>query len=171
MHHYLFDWGDTLMLDQPGQRGPMCDWPELRVTKNAVSTLSWLSRRAKCHLATNAKDSDEIQIRRALARGALDPFIDYVFCYRSTGHLKPSSKYFDSIIRRLSCAAAEITMIGDDLEIDVLGAMVCGLNAVWYNPKRAPVPDGIIAIEDLSELVSLAQQRRAPHVNRRPNSS
>ena len=26
--HFLFDWGDTLMVDIPGQTDPMCDWSE-----------------------------------------------------------------------------------------------------------------------------------------------
>jgi len=26
LHVYLFDWGDTLMVDFPGTPGKMCDW-------------------------------------------------------------------------------------------------------------------------------------------------
>ena len=161
MHHYLFDWGDTLMVDLPGQQGPMCDWPEVRVTRSAVATLSQLSKQAKCHLATNARDSDEVRIRRALARGGLDQLIDRVFCYRSIGHPKPSIEYFDSVARELSADAGDMTMIGDDLQKDIVGARQCGLNAIWYNPGGASVPDGIVAITDLSELLGLAQQEGA----------
>ena len=158
MRHYLFDWGDTLMVDIPGQQGPMCDWPEVRVTRNAVATLSQLSRHTKCHLATNARDSDELRIRKALARGVLDQLIDRVFCYHSIGHPKPCMEYFDSIARELSTDAGDMTMIGDDLQKDIIGASKCGLKAIWYNPGGAPVPDGIIAIADLIELPGLVQQ-------------
>ena len=162
MHHYLFDWGDTLMVNLPGQQGPMCDWPELMVTRNAVATLSQLSRQAKCHLATNARDSDEIRIRKALARVSLDQLIDRVFCYRSIGYPKPSIEYFDSVAKELSTIAGDMTMVGDDLQTDIIGARQCGLKAIWYNPGGASVPDGIVAIADLSELLGLAQQESAP---------
>jgi hypothetical protein len=63
--HYIFDWGDTLMVDLPGQNGPMCDWPEIEVVAGATECLSALSKFAKCHVATNALNSNESQIRAA----------------------------------------------------------------------------------------------------------
>lgn len=158
MHHYLFDWGDTLMADLPGQTGPMCDWTEVRVVANAALALSRLTELAKCHLATNAKDSDLQQIRKALTRGGLDQWIDQVFCFRSIGYLKPSAEYFKFIADKLRVAKHEMTLVGDDLGKDVLGASRFGINAIWYNPKKEMVPDGIVAIADLNELPDLAPQ-------------
>jgi hypothetical protein len=36
--HYLFDWGNTLMVDIKGQTGPMYKWDKIRYT--AVANLS-----------------------------------------------------------------------------------------------------------------------------------
>ena len=167
MHHYLFDWGDTLMVDQPGRPEPMCDWPEVQAVPNAVLALSQLTTFAKCHLATNAEASDQDQIRIALASVGLDNWIDRLFCFRSIGHRKPSAEFFGFVADSLSVAKSDMTMVGDGLEKDVLGAMQCGLNAIWYNPKRAAVPAGIVAIADLSELPSLAQRGHAPGASSR----
>ena len=54
---YLFDSGDTLMTNLPGQSGPMCDWPVVQLMPNALEALEQLSKSTPCHLATNARDS------------------------------------------------------------------------------------------------------------------
>ena len=159
MDHYLFDWGDTLMVNLPGQTGPMCDWPEVRRVRNARPALRELSRAARCHLATNAMDSDSTQIRRALARAGLDAWIDRVYCFRDLGFAKPSREYFESIVEDLGIGASRLTMVGDDLEKDVRGALRCDLRAVWYNCLGRETPAGIVSISDLGELPRLAALR------------
>jgi putative hydrolase of the HAD superfamily len=32
---YLFDWGDTLMVDRQDRAGEMCDWPEVEAVAGA----------------------------------------------------------------------------------------------------------------------------------------
>ena len=58
--HFLFDWGDTLMVDYPDEEGPMFKWPKVAVVEGAFELLYILSRRAECHVATNAEDSSQI---------------------------------------------------------------------------------------------------------------
>ena len=40
---YLFDWGDTLMVDFPNASGKMCDWVTVEAIIGANDTL------ASCH--------------------------------------------------------------------------------------------------------------------------
>lgn len=150
--HYLFDWGNTLMGDLPGQAGPMWEWPGIEAMPNALEALRRLSRRTPCHLATNARDSEPEQIREALRRVGLDGYISKIFCFRAVGHPKPSAQFFDHICRELNCAAADLVMVGDDLERDVMGAKEYGLGAVWYNPRSEPGPEGVKQIRDLMQL-------------------
>ncbi|TOF26880.1 hydrolase, partial [Vibrio parahaemolyticus] len=35
---YLFDWGDTLMIDFPDQIGKMCDWVNVQAVNGALQT-------------------------------------------------------------------------------------------------------------------------------------
>ncbi|MEK6212965.1 MAG: HAD family hydrolase, partial [Vibrio fluvialis] len=48
---YLFDWGDTLMVDNPSQTGKMCDWPSVEATPQALEALRMLSLHAEIYIA------------------------------------------------------------------------------------------------------------------------
>jgi len=153
MSIYLFDWGNTLMVDNPEFSGPMCDWPVLKATAGAVDTLAQLSIDNTCCLATNARDSNELQIRSALKRVGLAHYIAHIFCYKTTGFMKPEHAYFTAIKQRLGCSAEALIMVGDDLEKDILGAQACGLRAIWFNPTGCHAPTDCRSIKDLSELL------------------
>ncbi|MDP5039553.1 MAG: hypothetical protein NWQ26_01620 [Paraglaciecola sp.] len=47
--HYLFDWGNTLMVDNPNYSGPMCDWPRLDGLAGAKTYVERLSHQGQCH--------------------------------------------------------------------------------------------------------------------------
>lgn len=149
----LFDWGNTLMADLPGMRGPMCDWPDVALVEDAERVLKTLSSRFICHLATNAADSDSTQIRKALSRGGLSSSIQQIFCKATLNSDKGSAGYYDAIVECLSTDPSSIVMIGDSLDQDVLAALNHGLNAIWFNPSRRPVPEGIHAVNHLKQLI------------------
>lgn len=138
--HYLFDWGNTLMVDNPNYSGPMCDWPRLDVIAGAKTYVERLSQQGQCHLATNARDSGLNQIRQALQKAGLNAYIDQVFCYENLGCGKNDTHYFHAILRHLDVTASDVTMIGDSLENDIYPALSAGLKALWYNPHRHPIP-------------------------------
>ena len=77
---YLFDWGDTLMVDIPGQAGKMCDWPEVKTVDGAAETLARLSQSSRIYVATNAVESTPDDIERAFERVGLSQFISGYFC-------------------------------------------------------------------------------------------
>jgi FMN phosphatase YigB (HAD superfamily) len=156
--HFLFDWGDTLMADLEGHTGPMCDWAVVQAMPHAKETLVQLSKSVQCHLATNAKDSEAAQIRQALARVGLDSLITNIFCFRTVGHAKPSPEFFAYICQHLQVEPSELIMVGDDLRKDVMGALHNGLQAIWYNPKSFFYPADIHQINDLAELLPVAEQ-------------
>lgn len=149
----LFDWGDTLMrtLDYPG---PMCAWPEVEVIPGAAEALRELSGRAGIALATNAADSREEEIRKALARAGLDPFIERIFCFKSVGHKKSSPPFFAHVMEQLGLPAGRLVMVGDDFEQDVTAANAVGIQGVWFNEKshEVRVGAGHSTIHHLREL-------------------
>ncbi|MFT2092735.1 HAD family hydrolase [Paraglaciecola sp. 2405UD69-4] len=151
--HYLFDWGDTLMVDIPNQTGPMCHWPEVKVVPGAVACLERLSQQANCHLATNAADSSEAEIRLALTRAGLSGYLTHIFCRENLGVGKTDPSYYQKIVNKLGVNREQVIMVGDSLERDVLPAMDAGIQAIWFNHQRKQVPAKITAIEDLSYLV------------------
>lgn len=150
--HYLFDWGDTLMVDIPNQIGPMCDWPKVQVVEGALACLRRLSQHAYCHVATNAQDSSETQIRLALKRAGLSEYIKHVFCCENLSVGKTDPRYYPAIIAKLDVNPESITMVGDSLERDVHQALKAGLKAVWFNPKNQQMPADIVSISQLDLL-------------------
>lgn len=130
----LFDWGDTLMVDFPDQVGPMVFWSAVKAVPHAVETLKRLRASGLyIALATNAADSDEADIRAALARVGLDDLIDRVYCVRGVGHAKPSAAFFGFIKHDLGLPAADLIMVGDNYVVDVRGANNAGIRAVWLH--------------------------------------
>lgn len=109
---YLFDWGDTLMVDNPSQTGKMCDWPSVEATPQALEALRMLSLHAEIYIATNADDSSEEDIQRAFARVGLDEFIQGYFCKQTLGIAKGTPEFFERILDRLDAIAADVTMVG-----------------------------------------------------------
>lgn len=150
--HYLFDWGDTLMVDIPNQTGAMCDWPKVQVVEGALTCLRRLSQHAHCHVATNAQNSSETQIRLALKRAGLSEYIEHVFCCENLGVGKTDPRYYPAITAKLDVKPESITMVGDSLERDVQQALKAGLKAVWFNPKHHQMPADIVSISQLDLL-------------------
>ncbi len=131
----LFDWGDTLMrtFDYPG---PMASWPRVEALPGALEMLGALHGRVGIALATNAADSEEHEIRAALAMVGLDPFVERIFCFRSVGHKKASPPFFAHVRAELELSAQGLVMVGDDFEQDVLAAKAAGIRSIWFNARN-----------------------------------
>ncbi|NLG84527.1 MAG: HAD-IA family hydrolase [Firmicutes bacterium] len=125
------------MRDLPGFDGPMYTWPRVEALPHVKEVLVALRPDWILALATNAEASDEANIRKALARVDLDGLIEKIYCYRSIGHKKPSPYFFAYILNDLGMGPERVVMVGDDFEMDVLGANRCGIPAIWFN-ERAP---------------------------------
>ncbi len=156
----LFDWGDTLMSEDGPTDAPMADWPEVRAIDGAVAVLTALAARWPIAVATNASVSDHASIRRALARVGLDSLVREIFCHRDLGLKKSDPRFWDAVATRLGVARAQLLMIGDDLENDVLAPRRAGIPSLWLNWKRTPLPPGVTvpAIERLDQLPALLAQ-------------
>jgi putative hydrolase of the HAD superfamily len=155
--HYIFDWGDTLMVDLPGQVGPMCHWPEIKIVEGAAKCLAELSKVAKCYIATNAKNSNAVEIRKTFERAELSQFIEHIFCADTIGFSKPQAEYFRFIIEALDAPTSDILMVGDSLEKDISGARNVGIQAIWFNPGKLSVSSDVTAINQLIELVDYSE--------------
>ena len=59
---------------------------------------------------------------------------------RAIGAAKPDPIIFQAAARALDVAPGEVAHVGDDPELDVLGAQRAGMLAVWLNRGAAPWP-------------------------------
>lgn len=65
----------------------------------------------------------------------LDRFFVFQLGAREHGAAKPDAGIFLAACERLGCAPDEVLHIGDDAELDVIGAHRAGLRTVWINRR------------------------------------
>jgi FMN phosphatase YigB (HAD superfamily) len=150
----LFDWGDTVMRDNPALTVPMVEWQTIEVIEGIADVLAYLSSSGRrIVLATSAEISDESQIRGALARGGVDKHFSHIYCFKNT-HLPKGEAFYQHILKDLGIPAADTLMVGDHFEKDVQAANAVGLFAVWFNPKSDEVRKGdlYVTVHSMQEL-------------------
>ncbi|MGB8981543.1 MAG: HAD family hydrolase, partial [Anaerolineales bacterium] len=115
----LFDWGDTVMRDDPASTVPMVEWPTIEVVEGVVQVLAYLqSSGRRAGLATSANISSLSQIRGALARAGLDEYFSRIYSFKNT-HLPKGEAFYRHILSDLGIPAAEALMVGDSFAKDV----------------------------------------------------
>lgn len=152
----LFDWGDTLMRDDPAQFGPMARWPTVNALPDAQRTLQWARQIGPVCIASGASESDSADIRAALARAGLEKYVDHVFCRRDMGLPKTDPLFWAAICEALALPAQQIVMIGDSFEADVQAPQAAGLLAIWFNWRGLPPHPcpTISALQELPQMVA-----------------
>jgi FMN phosphatase YigB (HAD superfamily) len=131
----LFDWGDTVMRDDPERITPMVEWEQVEVVDGIAEVLAYLHASGRrIALATSASISDEGQIRSALARGGLDSYFSRIYCFKNT-NLPKGEAFYRYILNDLNIPASEALMIGDGFEKDVQVPNSLGMFAIWFNPR------------------------------------
>ena len=137
--HVFFDWGDTVMVDDPAATAPMLDWDVVEAVEGIQAVLAACKSAGKAiALATNAAVSEETQIRMALARVELDSYFERIYCFKNTGPAK-SEAFYRHLLQDLNLQPEQALMIGDSFEKDVRQANLAGIPAIWFNPKTDEV--------------------------------
>lgn len=102
------------------------------------------------HLITNGFEKTQQQ---KISHSHIDQYFTYMITSEAAGSLKPDRRIFDYALQKAGCNAEDALMIGDTLEVDILGAQNAGIDQVYYAAER-PV-NGILPtfyIASLSEL-------------------
>jgi putative hydrolase of the HAD superfamily len=152
----LFDWGDTVMKDDPASSVPMVEWETVEAVQGIESVLEYLqSSGRRSVLATSAAISNESQIRGALARAHLDKYFFHIYCFKNTG-LPKGEDFYRHILADLDIPASEALMVGDGFEKDVLAANNVGIFAVWFNPRSDEnhIDERHVTVHSMVELLS-----------------
>lgn len=96
-----------------------------------------------------------------LQTGRLSPFAPFlfrVFISEEIGSIKPCGAFFAAMLRSLGARAEECLFVGDSLGSDIAGARGAGMECVWFNRRRLPLPAEFgktAQIADLRELLAL----------------
>lgn len=132
-------------------------WPTLTVFPDAQEMLPYLATRATLSVATNAEQSDEDMIRKALARVGIDAYFGHIFCFRRVGKKKTDPDFWQFLLSSLGIKADAVWMIGDSFEGDVAPPSRAGIHSIWLNRRTEEnrTGDAFCTIHDLSELREL----------------
>lgn len=97
----------------------------------AMEILQYLAeKKYELHLITNGF---EVTQHSKLKYSGLDKFFKEVITSEGSNSLKPNKEIFDFAFLRTGALPHESIMLGDNIEVDILGAMKAGIDQVFIN--------------------------------------
>lgn len=105
------------------------------------------------HLITNG--FEETQLMKLRNSGILHYFAEVITSEKSNS-MKPHADIFDFACKATGAMVHESLMIGDAIDVDILGAINAGWDSVYYNPARLPHNrKPTYEVMDLKELMAV----------------
>jgi len=100
-----------------------------------IEILQYLSQHYKLHIITNGfLEVQNIKIENA----GITPFILHMTTSEEAGFQKPDPGAFEYALRKTGANPKNSVMVGDDLEIDIIGAANVGMKTIFFNPEKQP---------------------------------
>lgn len=115
--------GDYYVMEGPKQTGLMPGAREL---------LDWLSH-TEHHLCIITNGFSEAQLPK-MRSSKIDHYFSHFFLSEDIGFMKPDVRFFDEVVGRLGVKSEHCLVIGDDFDVDIVGAKKAGIDQVFYNP-------------------------------------
>ena len=97
----------------------------------AIETLEYLNEKYHLHIITNG--FSEVQHIK-LSSSRIDKFFRQLIISDEIGVKKPDVKIFRHALDKANARAEESIMIGDGLDVDIVGARNAGIDQVFFNP-------------------------------------
>lgn len=121
----------------------------------AQEVLHYLKNEKKyaLHIITNGfEDVQHVK----LTSSRLSHYFQEVITADSAGYQKPDKEIFDYALTKTCCLNEECLMIGDNLEVDIIGAKNARIDQVFFNPLKMSHKETItFEISCLSELLKI----------------
>ena len=102
------------------------------LTPGALELLEHCKGRYIIHLITNGFETTQ---HLKLAHAGIADYFSEVITSEKSNSMKPHPDIFDYALKASGAQCPECLMIGDALDIDVLGASNAGWDQVYYNPQ------------------------------------
>jgi putative hydrolase of the HAD superfamily len=126
-----------------------------RLMPHAREVLDYLRPRyRKIYILSNG--FTELQARKMQSAG-ITHYFDGMVLSEDIGVNKPHPDIFLHALRVASTTADNALMVGDNFEVDILGARGVGIDQVYYNPMNKPVPSEAQPTHVINSLVELKE--------------
>ncbi len=106
-----------------------------KLISHTIEILEKLKNKYTLHIITNG--FNEVQFTK-LENSKLDRYFNVIVSSEDAGVLKPDNRIFKYALEKAGAGQAESIMIGDILEVDILGARAAGLDQIYLNPGENP---------------------------------
>lgn len=100
---------------------------------HALSVLEYLQKKYQLHIITNG--FQEVQHIK-MQESSLDPFFKEIITSEQLGVKKPNPAIFQYAVEKAKASINTSIMIGDDLQVDILGAKEFGMSQIYFNPNN-----------------------------------
>lgn len=130
----------------------------LKLEPESFSILLYLkSQGYKVGLITNGK---QLKQWEKLVRLGVYPFFDDVVTSESVGVEKPDPEIFNIAMERLNVTAGTSLMIGNNFDVDIVGACNAGMQAMIINSKiteeqQKVIDENSYSVKELNALIDL----------------
>jgi putative hydrolase of the HAD superfamily len=114
-----------------------------------IEILEYLYVKYKLHIITNG--FKEIQ-QGKLNNANIDKYFVTVTNSEMVGAKKPNPKIFKHALNMAMAKEENSIMIGDNYEVDILGALNIGLDAIYFNYHDDSFEDGVKEVNNLLQL-------------------
>lgn len=127
---------DFKIADEPLARQMGLQFLDLLPTRKllfpyTIEILEYLkAREYQLHMITNGFEKTQYS---KLENSGLSPYFTHVITSEGSNSLKPHKEIFDFAFQRTGADPASSIMIGDTLEVDILGGMNAGIDQVHVN--------------------------------------
>lgn len=151
----LLDFGidDPQLAEEIGQDYVTISPQKTNLFPHAHEVLQYLGDKYPLHIITNG--FAEVQDNK-LKNSRLDQYFKHIITSEDAGCKKPTSCIFDFALDVVGTSAGECVMIGDDFEVDIVGATENGMDAIFFNPHKVAHNGGAtFEIMDLIELKNI----------------
>jgi len=155
-----FDLGHTILDERAGQDVDI----RFRTAIPMPGVLEALPKiRLPMAIWANTRDATAGDVKRWLSRAALDRYFRWIVTSSDIGYRKPDLRFFASALRECGCNADEVLFIGNQLNSDIKGANLCGIQSVFLTGSAYRSSDDVLdptaipthEIEHLADLPNL----------------
>lgn len=126
---------------------------QTRLIPHAKEVLEHCKGRYEMHLITNGFDTTQ---RLKLQYSGIARYFTHLITSEKSNSMKPHRDIFDFALNLTKAEAEHSIMIGDAIDIDILGAINAGWDTVYYNPHNVPHNrQPTYEIKHLEELIKI----------------
>jgi putative hydrolase of the HAD superfamily len=120
---------------------------------NVIEVLEYLQKKYTLHIITNG--FEEVQDIKIKAND-LDKYFTTITTSEEAGSKKPDQQIFKYALAKAGAIPEESLMIGDDLDVDIIGAMKAGIDGLFCNFDHLPHNgSAIYEVKEMLEIKSI----------------